>query len=146
MKTTPMTPETGVDWGESRTKQSAEPESNINNIMARYKKTGELTHVAESLGEYRDVSGLPDLEQAMNIVADAQSMFMELPPHIRKRVGHDVGNFLPFLDDPANKDECIALGLISGPTARETHPHINPPEDDQPRLVDPPPSPPNGGE
>lgn len=124
------------DWGESRTKQSAEAETNINNILARYNKTGQLTHISQALGEYRDVSGLPDLHEAMNIVAEAQSMFQELPAAIRKRVGHDVGNFLPFVDDPENLEECIELGLLpesakpkpvpTAPTTPET-PDVNPP-------------------
>ncbi len=109
-----------VDWGVSRTKQSQEAETNINNIIKRYTRTGQMTHISEHLGQYRDVSGLPDLHEAMNIVADAQSMFNELPAAIRKRVGHDVGNFLPFIDDPDNFDECVELGLL--PPAAEKKP------------------------
>lgn len=99
-------------WGVGRTKQSAEAETNINNIIARFKKTGQLTHISSALGAYRDLSGLPDMHAAMNIVANAQSMFEELPAAIRKRMGHDMGNFLPFIDDPKNLEECIDMGLL----------------------------------
>ncbi len=113
MHCTPKPPEGAARWGTvSRTKQSAEAECNINNIMDRYNKHGQLTHISANLAQYRDVSGLPDMEQAMIIVADAQSMFMDLPAHIRKRVGHNVANFLPFIDDPENFDECVELGLL----------------------------------
>ncbi len=58
------------------------------------------------------MSQIPDLAEAMNIVADANSLFMELPAEIRKAVGHDVGNFLPFIDDPENFDTCVEMGLL----------------------------------
>lgn len=112
--------ESPANWGKSLTKQSAEAESNINNIIKLWTKTGELTHISQALGNYRDMSGIPDLHEAMNIVADAQSSFMELPAEIRKRVGHDVSNFLPFIDDPDNQDECIELGLIPAPKGYKT--------------------------
>lgn len=101
-----------IKCGPGVTKQSMEAECNINNIMARYEKTGELTHVREKLGEFRDVSAIPDLHSCMNIVADARSAFMELPVEIRAACRHDVGNFLPWLDDPENRDMADEYGLF----------------------------------
>lgn len=121
-----------VDWGVSRTKQSQEPATNINNIVAKYMKTGQLTHISETLGQYRDVSGLPDLHEAMNLVAAAQSSFNELPAAIRKRVGHDVANFLPFIDDPANLEECVELGLLPESALPKTKTVPTPPEPAEP--------------
>lgn len=104
-----------TDWGVSLTKQSEEPATNINNIIKRYKRTGQLTHISQALGEYRDTSGIPDLAEAMNIVASANSTFAELPAEIRKLCKHDAANFLPFIDDPANFDQCVELGLFPAP-------------------------------
>lgn len=101
-----------VDWGPSRTKQSPSAETDINAIFKRFTETGQLTHISAALGEYRDMSGIPDLHEAMNIVADAQSSFMELPAEIRKICGHDVSKFLPFIDNPENFDKCVELGLL----------------------------------
>lgn len=101
-----------VDWGESRTKQSDEAATNINNIVRKYVKTGELSHISKEMMQYRDISGTPDLHTAMVIVANANTAFQELPAAIRKRVGHDAGNFLPFIDDPENFEECLELGLL----------------------------------
>ena len=100
------------DWGPSKTKQSAEADSNINNIVRRFTKTGQLTHISDVLGEYRDMSDIPDLKEAMDIVADANSTFQELPAHIRKAMGHDAANFLPYIDDPNNQEQCEIWGLI----------------------------------
>jgi len=102
-----------TDWGVSRTKQSEEPHCNINNIIKMFTKTGELTHISRDLGEFRDISGVPDLAEALNIVADAKSSFMELPAEIRKLCDHDVGKFLPYIDNPDNFDKCVELGLLA---------------------------------
>lgn len=134
MKHNGLEPHDGpVDWGESRTKQSAEPESNINNIIARYRRTGELTHITNSLGAYRDVSGLPDLHAALTLVANAQSTFNELPAHIRKVCGHDVANFLPYIDDPDNLEEAVEFGILPKsmlPTKEEAKAVPTPPTPD----------------
>ncbi len=100
-------------WGPSLTKQSARDECNINVIVKRFTKTGQLTHISDGLGEYRDMSGIPDLHEAMNIVADANSLFMELPAEIRKACGHDASNFIDFIDDEENFDQCVEWGLLA---------------------------------
>lgn len=129
-----------TDWGTSRVKQSATDETDINLIFKRFEETGELTHISNQLMSYRDASLDPkDLHEAMNIVADAQSLFNELPGSTRHRLGHDVANFLPFIDNPENLDECIELGLL--PPETKTVPKAQ-----EPIPVDPPPAPPNGGE
>lgn len=99
-------------WGVSKAKGSEEPATNINNIMNKFKKTGQLTHISNTLMEYRDTTGATDLHAMMNIVADAQSEFMNMPAHVRKACNHDVGNFIPFVDDPENLDQCIEWGLL----------------------------------
>ena len=95
-----------TDWGLTRTKTSAEAECNINNIMKKVRRTGQLTHISNALMSYRDMSGLPDMHEAMNAVANANSLFAELPSAIRKLCAHDAANFLPFIDDPANLEIC----------------------------------------
>ncbi len=106
-----------TDWGVTRTKTSAEAECNINNIMKRHKRTGQLTHISNALMEYRDVSGLPDLHEAMNVVANANSLFNELPSAIRRLCHHDAANFLPFIDDPENLEVCQEHNILP-PTAK----------------------------
>lgn len=105
-------------WGKVKTKQSAEAESNINNIVKRFTKTGQLTHISESMGQYRDMTGIPDLHEAMNIVADANSTFQELPAEMRKAMGHDAANFLPWIDNPENESQAIEWGLIPQPDSK----------------------------
>jgi len=130
------------DWGVSRTKQSEEKKCNINNIIKMYTKTGELQHISKTLMEYRDMSGIPDLHTAMNIVADAQSTFMELPAHIRAKCNHDVGAFLNYFDNPDNAEELVDAGVLPE-SARPAAPPPAPPE---PPVETPPESPIQGGE
>lgn len=110
------------EYNDGRTKQSMEAETNINNIMAKVMKGGELEHISEALGEFRDMSGIPDLHEAMTIVANANSLFQELPAEVRKACDHDAGNFLPWLDDPENRDDAIDFGLLTGPKSVPTPP------------------------
>lgn len=102
--------------GTSRAKQSHKAECDINTIMAKYKKTGLIDHMARSAGEYADVSGA-DFQSAQLVVAGAKSMFQGLPASIRARFENDPGEFLAFMDNPANVNEAVELGLLAKPEA-----------------------------
>lgn len=112
MNNTEMIRNPVVTCGLGRTKQSFEAETNINNIMAKYKKTGEVNAMRLGLEEYRDISEIPTLHECMNIVAEANSRFMELPVEIRAACDHNAGNFLAFVDDPDNRELCDQFELF----------------------------------
>ena len=97
--------------GESRTKQSFAKECDINHIMAKYQKTGAITHFAKHSPQYGIADG-QTFQDAMNLVCEAQEMFNELPSSIRSRFGNDPAAFLDFVNDEGNADEMIKLGLI----------------------------------
>lgn len=99
----------------SRTQQSFAAECDINNIMARYERTGVLEHVNTYQGNYGDFIGFPDYHQAMNAVREAETMFMTLPSSIRERFANSPEAFLQFAQDEANHDEMVRLGLIPAP-------------------------------
>ena len=65
-------------------KQSFARETNINNIMSKYHKTGQLPVVAAS-SFYGDFSSGADFQSAMNRVASVRSAFARLDPKIRDR-------------------------------------------------------------
>lgn len=95
-----------------RTKQSFKAECDINNIMARYLKTGVLEHVRQNVGQYLDVTGA-DFQEAQNLVAGATSMFHELPSHIRTKFDNNPAEFLKFMENPRNAEEARELGLLA---------------------------------
>lgn len=98
--------------GPSKTKQSAKDECDINKIMARFQRTGLIDFVNDNQPQYNDISGL-DYQEAMQIVASARSMFEELPSSMRTRFDNDPQKLLEFLEDPANRQEGVAIGLIN---------------------------------
>lgn len=99
---------------EGRTKQSFKAECDINNIMARYQRTGVLDFLAKHEGRYADVSGL-DFQTAQDLIVGAKAMFMDLPAKVRSKFENDPGKFLAFMDDPENTQEAIRLGLAKAP-------------------------------
>lgn len=97
--------------GESRTRQSFNDETNINNIMARFDKTGLIDHVNEHQGSYGDFSEISDYHTALNHVIQAQDSFNSLPSKLRAHFDNDPGLFLDFMTDPANTEEIKKMGL-----------------------------------
>ncbi len=94
----------------SRTKQAFKRDVDINNIMRKYVKTGLIDHFSKHSGEYGFASGVV-FHEAMNIVTKAESMFADLPAAVRLRFENDPADFLEFVQNPANAEEMIELGL-----------------------------------
>jgi len=97
----------------SLTHQSFKAECDIRNIMKRYKKTGVLSHATSMIPQYFDASVVPDYQDALNLIIEAQASFDSLPSELRKRFGNDPAQFLSFTSDDSNFDEMVKLGLIN---------------------------------
>lgn len=128
---------------ESRTKQSFKTECDINEIMKKFQKSGAITHYASHAPSYGDTTG-PQLAEAMNIVADAETMFEELPSAIRKKFANDPERFLEFVQDPNNLEEMRELGLANkaqAPNASEggTNPPKTTTDTKKPKTEEAPP-------
>lgn len=95
----------------SRTQQNLRQETDINYIMAKYQKTGLLTHVNTHAGQYGDFSVVPDYKTGMDQIRAADEMFMSLPAKIRDRFKNDPGEFIDFATNPENLQEMRELGL-----------------------------------
>lgn len=99
-----------------RTKQSFAEESNINSIMKKFHRTGQLedpTKISDRKAFFGDVSGIGDFQQMKNQVLEAEVHFGNLPSEIRTRFGNKPNELVEFLNDPANKDEAIELGIVN---------------------------------
>lgn len=101
---------------ESLTQQNLKDEVDINNIVRKYKVTGEFPETKQ--GYYADVSNIPDYQQAVEIVKTAQESFNLLPAKIRAEFMNDPGTMLKWLENPANGPRAIELGLIEGDTSK----------------------------
>ncbi len=101
-----------------RTKQSFKDECDINQIMAKYQKTGALAHVNQHGAEYGFATS-DDFATSMRIVTQAQEMFDGLPSTIRTRFANDPAQFLDFVQDANNKDQMVDMGLIDKVTEED---------------------------
>ena len=123
----PIVPAKGrpADWPEDAvagkplpemTQQHHKDEVNINNIVAKYRRTGDNELLREARGYFADVSKLPkDYHSALEQLKEAQEQFDRLPSNVRKEFDHDPGQLLAALKTPAQKDRLIALGILEKP-------------------------------
>lgn len=102
-----------LSCGPGRTKQSFVEECDVNNIMRRYERGQEITHVNPAQPRYFDASDTPaDYLQACLVVRQAEGAFAQLPAAVRDRFANDPARLLSFLSDPGNRDEAQKLGLL----------------------------------
>lgn len=110
------------------TKQSFANETEINNIMARYVKTGLLDHLNTYQGDYGDFIPFADYHTSMNRIRDAGAAFMTLPAATRAKFANDPATFLEFVQDPENYDEMVKMGLAHEiPVDPDATPVVTPP-------------------
>ena len=121
--------------GPGKAKQSFQAECDINNIMAKYQKTGLLDHINKHGESYGFASSL-DFTQANQVIAKANSMFEELPSATRNRFDNDPAKFLDFVQNPDNLEEMQSLGLANTPVPGAT-PDLDRPVEDEPEPVTP---------
>lgn len=95
---------------ETRTVQSEAESCEINNIMAKYEKTGLIDHIKEG-GRYEDLPEGVEYQDALNMVIEAQTSFDGLPAHIRKEFDNDPAKFLSFVENPDNIEALTKMGL-----------------------------------
>jgi len=104
--------ETGLICPEpTMAQQQFRDEADINTIMERFGRTGELVAPVR-LPQYGDFDGVNDYHTAMNAVIEAQASFDSLPATVRARFENDPGQFVEFCLDENNRDEAVKLGLI----------------------------------
>lgn len=104
----------------SMTKQSHKEECDINFVMRRFEKTGQLPDMIRADARYGDFSNVPDYQESLNVVFHAQEQFAALSAKVRARFDNDPSKFLEFASNPKNSMEMVKLGLskpISDPNA-----------------------------
>lgn len=117
--------------GPSLTRQEFADECDVNALMARYEKTGEMIpgrQMREPV--YLDLSEVPDLHTAMNVMRDAEAGFMSLPASVRRVFENDVMSFVKFAEDPENLEQMREWGLAkpAEPTPEPLSVRVVPPD------------------
>lgn len=103
-----------VKFGPGLTHQSFKDDCDINNIVSRFENTGILEHKNTREPQYVDIDSTT-LHEAMNIVADANSAFADLPSQIRAEFHNDPAQYLDFCQNPENLPRLVDLGLANPP-------------------------------
>lgn len=100
---------------ESLTKQSFVAESDVNNIMKRYRATG-LIRALPGQPMYMDCTSLPeDYQEALNKVVAAKAAFENVSSDVRSRFDNDPGLFVKFCSDPKNLEQLREWNLAPMP-------------------------------
>lgn len=108
------------------TVQADRDEVDINKIVARFKKTGSLP---EMRGDafYGDVSEFDGLADAYMKIKAAEELFMQYPADLREKFGNDPVEMVEFLQNPANLESAVDMGLaVRRPTPVEVAPAAPP--------------------
>lgn len=100
------------------TRQEFRDESDINTIMGRYLRTGELPHVNLIAPQYFDSEGV-DFQAHMQVIAEAKTLFARLPSAIRSQFYNDPAHFVDYCSNPANRVDLAHMGLLSPSATRE---------------------------
>lgn len=95
-----------VPFSERPTRTKSSPDhvraADINYIVARYKKTGELP-VSSRAALFSDMSA-PDLKEALDLVRSAEQSFSQLPASARSAFDNDPKALLAALDKAGEPD------------------------------------------
>lgn len=95
-----------------KTRQEMLKECDINQVMKRFKKTGNLPDMIKLNPNFGDFSNVGDYHTALNTVIKAENQFNNLSAEIRKRFNNNPAEFLEFTANPENIPEMEKLGLL----------------------------------
>lgn len=106
----------GINFDDpSKAVQASKEECDINNIVRKYLRTGELPGARQAA--YADISEMPNLQDALHMVADAQNAFESLPAEVRRYFDNDPVKLVNFAADKGNLAKARELGLVDPPEA-----------------------------
>lgn len=95
----------------SRCQRQFEKDADINVIVDRYLKKGQLPPITKVRPVFGDFSKV-DFQESLDVVMNAKEMFEALPSKVRERFYNDPGNMVSFMSDKNNREEAEKLGLI----------------------------------
>lgn len=99
-------------------KQEFKDDADLNSIMKKFQKTGAIDHAKIHQGRYGFATG-QTLHEAATIVANANSMFEDLPSSIRNKFENEPARFLDYVQDANNWKEARELGISLAPEVIE---------------------------
>lgn len=90
----------------SKTNPNYKDEVDVNHIMDRFLKTGQLTHVNQTQLQYlgEDFQQLPDLQSSLHHIKNMEHVYQNLNKKFKNRF-KSLQEFLEFAERPENQDE-----------------------------------------
>lgn len=98
--------------GPGRTQQHFKGEVDINNILAKYRKTGIIDHVKRAQARYGDFTMLGDYVGDLDKVQKATQAFEQLPAELRNQFKNSIPGFFEFIKEEKNFDQCVKWGIF----------------------------------
>lgn len=131
--------------GVSKTRQEASRDADINTIVNRFLKTGQLPvdQVRVPLsqpGSVVDAAHLPSFVDILNLQARATSLFSQLPRKLQLELGGDYRNLESWIKE--NPDRAVKMGVAKSVTSVKP---VSPPAPQVPAGGAPPPPSAGGG-
>lgn len=99
------------DQNDGRTQQHQKDECDINLIIKRHSPEQLAMIASQNEGQYGDATGV-DYHAAQNIIANANTMFNDLPSDIRNQFDNDPASFLDFTSNEDNFAEMREMGIM----------------------------------
>ncbi|WNK14012.1 MAG: internal scaffolding protein [Microvirus sp.] len=109
----------------SKTVQSDAFDADINNIMARVVKTGQLPQAVRP-PTYQDMPDNPSFREMLDVIKAGEDSFYDLNAGVRSRFGNDPIAFLEFCSDEKNLPAMREMGLAIPIPVVDTPVVVNP--------------------
>lgn len=101
-------------FSEGITEKHHKDECDINKILAQFMETGILPESKIRNPQYGDVSD-HNFQDIQNQLANAKTLFEELPELVKARFNNEPFEFLRFVEDEKNHPELVEMGLAHAP-------------------------------
>lgn len=88
----------------TRTVQSEKDSCDVNKIMERFNRTGQVSHIVSAQPQFQDNTSTLPYEEALMTIQHAQEQFMSLPAKTRQYFGQDPKNFVETILNPSEGD------------------------------------------
>lgn len=95
----------GTEKGDIRTVQSDKDSADINVIMKRYARSGQLPQVTAPPSYLDFQDGVFDFQSAQNMLVRAREAFLALPWDVRKEFDHDPHKYVDFVEARDDKGQ-----------------------------------------
>lgn len=102
----------------SKTRASEAEATDVNRIMAKYLRTGVITHWNNRRPVYGDFSQANDYKAALDQVIEARDAFAELPAEVRKAAENDPEVFMRMLADEDGMQQLVDAGMELDDTSK----------------------------